>query len=280
MRLVWTTDPHFNHASEQHRSQWVKETTSHGADGVVISGDISEGDDVVFCLRTMAESLVVPIYFVLGNHDFYGGTIAETRRDVIRLCRDHRQLHYLTDCSAIPLGEGTYLLGEDGWGDATVGDFEHSHIRLNDFQLIGELRDADCTEWKTILHQLGNESAERLKQKLVDLPQDALRLLVVTHVPPFREACWYEGHTTDDNWAPFFVSGQVGNVLRQAAEDRPQCDFTVICGHTHHAGLAKVASNLVVHTGRSEYGRPGREGWIKIDENEIDLTRSYPGTAS
>ena len=51
----------------------------------------------------LAEALKIPIYFVLGNHDFYGSSIAATRQSVIHASREHPLLHYLTDESAIEL---------------------------------------------------------------------------------------------------------------------------------------------------------------------------------
>jgi hypothetical protein len=99
-------------------------------------------------------------------------------------------------------------------------------------------------------------------------------VLVATHVPPCREACWYEGKTTDDNWAPFFVCGAVGRILRSASESRPDCQFTVLCGHTHNAGVANITANLIVYTGAADYGRPDIEGLVTIAAEAIDITNA------
>ena len=32
--------------------------------------------------------------------------------------------------------------------------------------------------------------------------------------------------------------------------------IAVYCGHTHGGGVAQLRSNLVVHTGSAEYGKP------------------------
>jgi predicted phosphohydrolase len=271
--VVWTTDPHLNHVRETPRERWISEIASHGADGIVISGDISEGDDVVFQLQRIAQSSSVPVYFVLGNHDFYGRSISETRQDVIRASRDSRLLHYLTDLSPIGLAENVFLVGEDGWGDATEGDYEGSTIRLNDFPLIDDFRRARPEGWKQQLQLLGAQSAERLRVKLDALPEDARAVLVITHVPPFRDACWYQGKTTDDNWAPFFVCGQIGRVLQRAGQSRPACQFTVLCGHAHNAGTAQMAANLVVHTGAAQYGYPAINGLVHVQDDGLSVVQ-------
>ena len=111
MRLVWTTDPHLNHVAAEQWQCWIDEIASHGADGVVITGDISEGDDVVLQLQAIAQAISAPIYFVLGNHDFYQRSRGATRQSVIHKSREIDSLHYLTDDSAIELGDGVFLVG-------------------------------------------------------------------------------------------------------------------------------------------------------------------------
>ena len=272
MHLVWTTDLHLNHVPPTSWERWTKELASHGADGVVISGDISEGDDVVLQLRRLAEQSQSPIYFVLGNHDFYQSSIGVTRQNVIAASRELPMLTYLTDSSAIELADGVFLIGDDGWGDGVEGDYDGSTIRLNDFQLIDDFRLADPSQWRRLIQTQGAESAQRLESKLDAIPKDASEILVVTHVPPFREACWYEGKTTDDNWAPFFVCGQVGQVLQNATRVRRNCRITVLCGHTHHAGVANLDPNLTVHTGAAEYGSPRVEGLVTVQDGKIEVT--------
>ncbi len=271
MELIWTTDPHLNHVQVDAWSEWIKSIASHGAQGIVITGDISEGDDVVFQLRRLAETLNTPIFFVLGNHDFYGSSFAATRQAVIHACREHPLLHYLTDLAAIELERHAFLVGDDGWGDATIGDFDNSTIRLNDFPQIADFNDAPTAGWKDQLHALGAESAARLKQKLLALPAEAKQALILTHVPPFREACWYEGKTTDDNWAPFFVCGQLGTALKEVSALRPDCHYQVLCGHTHHAGIATIGPNLIVHTGAAVYGHPDLEGLVSLTPDQVSI---------
>ena len=196
---------------------------------------------------------------------------------MIHASRDRKQLVYLTDCPAIEISNGQYLVGEDGWGDATEGNYGDSYVRLNDFQLIDDFVAADPDHWKQQLQDQGKESADRLAAKLNLLPADARDVLVVTHVPPYREACWYEGQTTDENSArSFFVCGQVGQVLLRTAEAHEQTRFAVLCGHTHHAGSAKIAANLTVYTGSAVYGKPDIEGEVDVADDGIRVERVGP----
>tara|TARA_R110002073_G_scaffold177188_3_gene335116 strand:+ start:3464 stop:4330 length:867 start_codon:yes stop_codon:yes gene_type:complete len=264
MRIAWITDPHLNHVSSHDWDQWSDRIASTQPDALLISGDISEGDDVVLQLRRLADTVAVPLYFVLGNHDFYQSSIARTRQAVIAASRELDALNYLTDLDPIPLADGVFLVGEDGWGDATIGNYEASFIRLNDFEQIDDFRETSPDRWKAKLQQLGAESAARLQVKLAAVPRDATDVLVATHIPPFRESCWYEGKTTDDNWAPFFVCGEIGQTLMEFCQQRSDCKTTVICGHTHHDGVAALRENLIVYTGAAVYGSPGVEAVIEI----------------
>ncbi|MCO8125501.1 metallophosphoesterase [Stieleria sp. TO1_6] len=264
MRLAWTTDIHLNHVQMPAWDQWLAQVAAARPDAVLITGDISESDDVIFQLRRIAESIPTPIYFVLGNHDFYFSSIAATRQRVSALARDVDSLCYLSDCGPIELSPTHFLVGEDGWGDATEGDYENSMVRLNDFATIKDFTRVDPIDWPAMLRGQGAESAQRLQDKLAVVPAQAREILVATHVPPFREACWYEGKTTDDHWAPFFVCGQVGKVLRDYARQNPGVQLTVICGHTHHGGTAEMLPNLVVHTAAADYGIPKLDRVLEI----------------
>ena len=102
--------------------------------------------------------------------------------------------------------------------------------------------------------------------------------MIATHVPPFREACWYEGKTTNDDWAPFFVCGGVGDVLKEIAASTPDRQYTVLCGHTHHDGDATLLPNLHVHTGFSRYGTLDVESLIHLNQAGFAVPRVNSGT--
>lgn len=95
MRLAWLTDIHLNFVQSSQRRQFL-EKVNEAADAVALSGDIGESVDVAQQLSKMAEVIQKPVYFVLGNHDFYHDSIAGTRRRIAKLAEETEQLHYLT----------------------------------------------------------------------------------------------------------------------------------------------------------------------------------------
>ncbi|MBB3206587.1 3',5'-cyclic AMP phosphodiesterase CpdA [Rhodopirellula rubra] len=274
-KLAWITDPHFDHAKLETWRLWADELIAYSPDALVVTGDLSEGDDVAYQLRCMADTFDRPIYFVLGNHDFYGKSINETRRQIIDLTREVEHLHYLTDSAPISIADDAVLLGDDGWGDATVGDYANTTVRLHDFELINDFRDSPSETWQATLQREGRDSGDRLSIKLQSLPTTIKHALIATHVPPFRESCWYEGRTTDENWAPFFVCGGVGAALRKAAQANPHRMYTVLCGHTHHDGDAEILPNLIVHTGYSRYGTLDIESIIELTDDGFHVPRTF-----
>ena len=90
-------------------------------------------------------------------------------------------------------------------------------------------------------------------------------VVVVTHVPPFRAACWYRGQVSDDDWLPHFTCQAAGDVLADAMRARPDRRMTVVCGHTHGAGEAQVLPNLRVFTGGAAYGAPAVRRVLTVD---------------
>ncbi|KAA1261664.1 Calcineurin-like phosphoesterase superfamily domain protein [Rubripirellula obstinata] len=272
MKLLWATDLHLidTAATDWSPLLCAVDDETHA---IILTGDIAESDQLLATLDSLADEAKVPVFFVLGNHDFYGSNIGETTRRVVHHVRGDDRLVYLTDSQPIELATNTYLIGDDGWGDAVEGNYETSFVRLNDFKRIDDFRDLASDHWKQKLIELGQQCADRLSSKLDQIPGDAAHVLIATHVPPFCEACWYEGKTTDENWSPFFVCGAVGRVLREFAASHPSINVTVICGHTHHDGIAKIANNLIVHTGAATGGVPEIEAELTIDEVGLSVKR-------
>ena len=77
---------------------------------------------------------------------------------------------------------------------------------------------------------------------------------MLTHVPPFREACWHGGGISDEEWLPGFTCKAIGDLLMEAAESNRDCGVTVLCGHTHGTGYVQIRPNLEVHTAEAQYG--------------------------
>ena len=79
MRIAWITDIHLDFLSPGGVEAFLGRLRAEEPEAVLVGGDIGTASTFPTFLTTMAEWLERPIYFVLGNHDFYGGSIEEVR---------------------------------------------------------------------------------------------------------------------------------------------------------------------------------------------------------
>lgn len=256
LRIAWLTDIHLNFVDAPHLAQFLADLAAVPADGFFLSGDIGEARDVVEYLTRLDDALQRPIYFVLGNHDFYFGSISRVRAQVGELCAQRPRLKYLTFTSCWPIGKRSAVLGHDGWADGREGDYLSSYVMMNDYKLIAELAPYRKAERWEHLKALGDESADHLRRVLPPALARHEHVYLVTHVPPFRSACWYDGRISDDEWAPHFTCQAMGTAILEIMRDHPTRQLTVVCGHTHGSGESRPADNVEVLTGGALYGQP------------------------
>jgi predicted phosphohydrolase len=265
VRLAWLTDIHLNFARDSRLDALCRAIREAGAEAVLLGGDIGEAPDVAEYLESLDARLGLPIHFVLGNHNFYRGAISRVRAEIATLCARSPGLVYLGQAGIVALTAETGLVGHDGWADGRLGDYAGSEVLLNDYLLIEELSGLEKGDRLGRLHALGDEAAGHFRALLPEVLERYRRLIVLTHVPPFREACWHRGKLSDDGWLPHFSCKAVGEVLAAVMVAHPACDSTVLCGHTHSAGEAKILPNLRVVTGGAGYGRPQLQRMLEVE---------------
>lgn len=265
MRVVWATDIHLNFLRPHERAIFYSSIQDKQPDAVFITGDIAEAPCLRELLQEIRQAMDVPLYFVLGNHDFYHGSIETVRREIQDWCLTQPGLTYLSSSGLIELTPKTVLIGHDGWGDGRFGNYERSPVRLSDQEVIRDFQSLDRDAVLAKLHALGDESALQLREVLTKALDSYEQIMCLTHVPPFKEACWYQGKMGNDDWLPYFACKATGDVLLEMAQVRPDCHLTVLCGHTHHAGTIQMLPNLYVKTGSAEYGQPHVEEILTIE---------------
>jgi len=256
MRAFWLTDIHLNFVPALELADFFIALAAKSPDVLLISGDIGEAKTVRGYLRQIEERIGVPTYFVLGNHDFYFGSIALVRREVSELCGELPRLRYLSNQGVLPLAPAVGLIGHDGWADAREGDYLRSYVMMNDYRLIAELAGFTKSDRRAQLERLGDEAAAHIRRWLPEALQQFPDVMLLTHVPPLRGACWYNGQTSDDEWAPHFVCRAVGDAILGIMPQYPDRKLTVLCGHTHSRGECQPLPNVQILTAAAQYGRP------------------------
>ncbi len=252
MKLAWLTDIHLNFLEIEERNSFYEKILQSGSDAILITGDIAEAPSLAGMLNEILAYINKPIYFVLGNHDYYRGGIQDVREGIIELSQSNPELFWLGASGIQKLDKSTILLGQDAWADGRLGDFPNSRVALNDSRLITDLFDAKLLgRFKLLekMQQLADIDANRLENDLLKaIDYKPRKILVLTHVPPFKEACTYQGRMSDDDWLPFFSSKATGDVLERTAERNQDIEFLVLRGHTHGKADVQILNNLTVNS--------------------------------
>ena len=256
MKLIWISDPHLEFLSLAQADSFLSGVASHRPDAILITGDIATAPSMRRYLTALVISFSCPIYFVLGNHDFYGGSFGEVVGLVREFCAVHPHLIHLGNGEVITLNAETALIGHRGWADGRAGMGSRSPVRMNDQVLIKDLTNLDTEELFQRLGRLGDESADYIRALAPIALAQARNLFVATHVPPFEEAALYGNKPSAPDHAPHFVNVAFGQALREIAAENPEATITVLCGHTHHGAYFHPLPNLKVKVAHAEYAAP------------------------
>lgn len=262
MKLAWLTDIHLDHLRAPAVEALWRSVATSGCDAVALTGDIAVASTLEAELRRAASIVERPIYFVLGNHDFYGSSIAEVRRRVRALSAEIPSLVWMNEAGVVPLDEHTALVGHDAWADARLGDPVGSRVMLNDWLMIEELA-VPKDERIARLRALGDEAAAYLRIHVTTALARHERVVVLVHPPPIREACRYYGVVSPDSWLPHLACAAVGEVLMELARSYPQREILVLAGHTHGRACERPLPNLEIRVGTAEYGKPAMQTMVE-----------------
>ena len=281
-KFAWATDIHLDFIDGPEdvgrvQDEFALPLSNIECDGVFITGDISRSDQVTRHLHILDSLVDKPIYFILGNHDFYGSDFEATRRSVDEVCSKSKNLKYLTRLDqCVSLTSETALIGHDGWYDASFGDPMTSSylmsdwLKIENFNMVsGIYRVPMGIEInKTIIvdycRYLAFEAAEHIKTQAEMAAKNHKTVVILTHVPPFLQLHKPGGRTSSEASFPWYTSKLVGDAITDVSRRFPEVRFEVFCGHTHEKFDANISDNLSCHVGGSVYGEPDIVGTILI----------------
>ena len=259
--IVWLNDIHFDFLDIVQENNFVHDIKKRNPKFLFIAGDIGQSESLEAYLIRIRFTLGIPIYFVLGNHDYYGSSIEEVNKKISKFCKDMRSrdrlFYWLDEEQPVVLNENTVLIGvSNAFGDMSYGNYKTTTVKLNDFEHISELKRLVTRE--EVINKLKLYSFEwsnLLLSKLM-VVEKYQNIIVLLHTPPFKEAAWYKGEQSNDDLLPFFANKSCGQALKVFASNTPKCNITVLCGHTHSGGEVQILPNLKVITGESDYRAP------------------------
>lgn len=277
MKLAWFTDIHLDHVNDIGTTISGLAHASAKCDSVIITGDISLANMLIGHLMLLDQILEKPIYFVLGNHDYYFSNIRVVRKHVIDACRSMSYARYLAAIPYVKLTNETALIGHDGWYDALNGNPRNDVMLMNDWIRIQDFSPAikgglgNRMLDKSMIIQIAQAICVAAVKHVADGIKLAIRdkhknIIVATHVPPFKESYNSDKHRGLDiaDVLPWYTSKTMGDMLLSAAKTYPHIKFTILSGHSHSHYDQDLLNNLNVRVGKSLYGSPQIAGYVDI----------------
>jgi predicted phosphohydrolase len=281
MKLGFATDIHLDHIRVRRgrpnevdlsKITRVGRNLTKGLDALVVGGDISTGHQLQDHFGAFLEGATCPVYFVLGNHDFWcllEDSVWETAESF------DGALDFL---DVVELDEETALVGVSGWYDTRAGNVFEPGIIMPEFETTTRLSGLGPVTlplngkarvyWlPEKLHEAHNacknwadEQTSAFLPKLEKAARGYRKVFVVTHVPPWIEACWGEGgrlsRDCSPEWLPWSVNVNLGLQIEALAEEFPGVEFKVLSGHTHGEGEAAISPNVWSYSGKAQYKMP------------------------
>lgn len=251
-KLCWVTDLHLDLATEEAKRKLVLGIQEQKANWIVVTGDVSEKGTSFQVLTDLQKEVGIPLYYVLGNHDYFGSSYEYIRS----LAAKYPNIGYLTTGMIVDLDAKTCLVGQDGWPDGGAGDFESSRVLLKDFLVISDFMGYGKHQWRRIMEEFSRQSTLEGEATLLKAFETYDKVIFATHVPPFRECCYWQGEPSRDDWAPFFVNQTLGKMFIEMMENYPDKELLILCGHTHAAMEYHPLPNLTARVGHADYGTP------------------------
>jgi len=257
MKILWLTDLHLDRASEEKQRRFFSRLRQENADTAVITGDISDARRLPGHLKILAQSFGArPIYFVLGNHDFYGSNLCDVDRSVSAVCGEYKNLRHLGHGEIIPLGSGAALVGHRGWADGRAGYGSRTEIPNPDRKMIADLCGLSDQAMFDKLAELGKESANYFRDVLPYSLKCYEHVWVATHVPPFTWAAFYDGKPCGRHHLPHYTNLSAGSAIYGICKQFPKSRLTVLCGHTHSATHVRASERIQVLVGEARTKYP------------------------
>jgi Icc protein len=247
---LWYTDLHLNRLFPWTLYSFIKNIVTENPTGVFLTGDISNGTFTCFHLKLMATFIKCPIYFILGNHDYYLSDIETQHAKIRKMCKNYPNLIWLTDSDVIKLDDDIALIGVEGWYDAKVGNPKYLKYAADWFMIKDFRKLLSMKERVESFRHLANNGSELLTTKLTKaLSQNYKSIYILTHFPPWKEATRYRGSYLEKYFMPYNINLGLGKMIEKIMSQHREKNVTVCCGHTHQPEFIRVSNNINCQVG-------------------------------
>lgn len=254
MKYLWLSDLHLDRYDLAKKDNFIKKLNSEKADGIFISGDLAEGDELIENLDYFFKNIYTNIFFVLGNHEFYFSNRQDIFLKIKELCGKYKHIYWLTQELYFALSDKVCLIGEDSWyddyyGNNNVKSFFWDWAAIKDFHSFSSL-----LHGKQVFKTWAQRAANSLEKKLLKTLNHFDTVFFVTHFPPYEECAPSAPKYSPEQrefWAGFDISGIVGQVIDKIIQQHPTKKIIVLCGHVHYKNTYVRNNNIEVRTAKN-----------------------------
>lgn len=256
---LWITDPHLKPWT---RRKLLNLILDDKPKGVFLTGDISYGPTLLTDLEYLGKKVNCPIYFVLGNHDYHFSSIEKVHNGVRQLCKQYKNLVWITEAGIVPLTDEVCVIGTEGWYDVLIGDSKYIKYTIDwfltkDFKILPNMNDRF-----EAFRKLAKESADKIVPLLIKAMEQYKTIYLLTHFPPWPEANRDSGTIMKEFWLPYNVNLTLGISLKEVMVNYKKRNLIVLAGHTHCPVQIHVSRNIECRVGKAGY-------FSKIDDQKF-----------
>lgn len=258
LKYLWLTDCHTKIVDRFRLLNAVLQSRPYG---VFLTGDMSEGFAFLSDLEFLGKKIGRPLYFVLGNHEFWGSSFEKTYNGVRALCQQYKNLIWLDEAGIVPLNEQTACIGIGGWYDARTGNPDYLKYTfdwwaIKDFRQLPNMK-ARIEKFRAI----ADESAKIITARLEEAIETYKVVYLLTHYPPYVEADRANNWISEKFYEPYNTNVVLGQAIDKVMEKHKKRYLHILCGHTH--------SPVQIVRSRNVECRVGRGSYYKISDEEI-----------
>ena len=257
-KIIWLTDTHVTFSFLWKKYALVRHIKNLEADAVFLTGDISNGLFIDYVLYYLATHIDIPIYFVLGNHDYYFKSFNDVHNDIRSLSKRYDNLFWLTENHPLKLKNDTCVIGTEGWYDSQLGDSEYMKFTI-DWWLIEDFRKLkNMSERIESFRSIAKNSASNIENKLIQAFNEGYKeVYLLTHVPPFKEATRDEGTIMENFWLPYNTNSAMGRTIKNVMSNFPDKKLNILAGHTHTRVVVNLDHNIECRVNNANYFNVG-----------------------
>jgi 3',5'-cyclic-AMP phosphodiesterase len=251
-KTLWLTDTHL---LPWRRRKMLNVINDQHPSSIFLTGDVSSCASLFLGdLAFLGPRIGAPLYFVSGNHDYWGSSFEKVEDGIRNLCAKHKFLIWMSDAGIVELNEEVALIGQEGFYDALVGD-ERFITATFDWWMIENFRKLPSMGARLeAMRELAKQSAHKLSTLLEEAVSQYKTVICLTHYPPFKCANRASGIPWIEKfWEPYNVNSQLGEALEAVMINHKKRNLLVLSGHCHSPMTARVSRNIECRVGRGSY---------------------------